>query len=578
MEREQEWELARQLELERKMDRQRKEEEKQAKEMERMLTMEREREVFRMSQLEREEIEAEQERRAHNSEPSLQRHDNERELGRQPDVSTSSFHSSHGPGHPFSNSAHRVVRSDHPHALPQATHTHSSSADNAEQMECQLPNSPAPPPYKSPSPDSEHARLLNKGGSSLIPPPPSQFAFHPSVLGVMPDFGTTDFSGQKPEDQGASRPGMKIHLRSPRFHCRSPRLRSPQPQSNSDSRAGSRDSVSPIPDRRHTMESIQTTSKKESQANSTSASHWQPRSMSDASSFKPPSNTVDVRGGTEAKTRSRSQTPDLFQELDELLGGVEAMVSEVELLSPQIPEPCAIEEAASETEDTVIQPPPAFDGNVNGRKSSSDRLMMDGRLSASSPGEVQVVGARQKVEPISSSRDLDLQVCALQHGLQGEDGKDDEESRSISSDNSEQWLEGSPVIEERRLYSNGSARQKRQTEQEIAADDGIPDASDLCEAGQQMKSFDKREESDSDSVVIQPPSPYAGQNAREGETNGVSSSPPPIPPLPAAHLLDGIASSFEEEEEVDEGHVSLHGHMYSKAIHGRDSGVFPLPQ
>ncbi len=580
VEREREWELARKLELERKMAKQREEEEeKRSRERERLIAMEKEREEFRMKQIEkqrqmerivaqqeeermmkielererlkkvaqeRERFEAEQERKR----VELEQRENLRKLEqeRRGQISDLALDNERGlnknddihenvPGQylPSNNRYYPSISSNSSHLSNHSTHTHDSEARN----DFQLPTSPAPPPYKA---DNEHAQF--KSEHSPKPPPPVQFAFHSSVLGVMPDFGTTDFSGPKPQELGASHLGMRMNLRSAR-HSRSPRLRSPQPRSDSMSGMGLRDSASPVSDEKPSNPNQQRSSREPGVVDNSKTQT--PPDQPDGRDTKLDSDSINKREEEKiVQPPRRSESPDLFQELDELLGGMNAMVSEAEFLRTERLNEATDEEVFEAEDDTVIQPPPAFNGRVSvSSKDSSAQQSAEGSL----PKTQQAGDSHPKADVL------------LQKVLHTKGGKEESNSQTTTSSGSEQWLEGSPVIEERRVPMEGSLKRASQTSfngiagVETALPPRQPNTLENAQPLRECRGTEEVESRQETVVLIQPPSPYKSDVSREWAGSGSSSSvPPPIPPLPDPQLLREVNGGFEDS--TDQGHVS----------------------
>jgi len=538
-------------------ERELEEEERRRKERERLIAMEREREEFRIKRMEK-EMEKERERQRI-MDMELER---EREKAKQERLAQIPAQIP-APISEVDRHAHQKEPAWSAQAgLARTENTASRMPDMADDH---LPTSPAPPPYKSPSPDSEHARLSHKAKTPPHPPPPGQFAFHPSVLGVMPDYGTTDFGGNNPTEVGGSRLGRRVNLRSRRFHSRSPRLRSPQPD---EAEVGTRESLSPVPDLVNSLQSGQSVSnnfKEPDTVVTNSSSQFQPRSRSDAARYlKPHSNFTDgfvkeedrkvvsrneppsLHDPTPEKSKSQDNSSNMFEELDELLGGVTAMITEVKLTEStpiSVPSRGRREEREDDDdeEEGVIQPPAAFKGEES-TMGWNELGSVPGNQHGSAPGS-QLGSA---------------------HGNQLTNGLPhfNEDGGSMSSEESEEWMEGSPVVEQRRIaMATSMAKQDKFAKPPglVSAPGGDADMTDHMtqerewQNGGWRNEEEEREESDSGSVVIRPPSPYAGGSGRGAglEENGLL--PPPIPPLPAAHLLDELEDKKEEEFDASLG-------------------------
>ena len=642
LEREQEWELARKLELERKMAKQKErgreeEEERRQKERERLIAMEREREEFRIRTIEK-EMEKERERQRI-MELELER---EREMARAAEqerlAQIPAPLEMEGSSQDVPSWSTHGRASDNEYTLPtdnhsgqRATKTNSRVPDIADDH---LPTSPAPPPYKSPSPDSEHARLSHRANvaskATPHPPPPARFAFHPSILGVMPDYGTTDFGGDRPAELGVPRSGAKMNLRSPRFHSRSPRLRSPQPNpqpTHDPGVGGTRDSLSPGPDLHHpsrkSMDKV---------ATSCDSQFLPPRSKSDAARYvKPHSNSTDgwnkegdermvsqdkpsLREQASGTPPSRVKSSNMFEELDQLLGGVNAMITEVEMAgttpipgsappipgsvppipgsappisgsvpsfpgsAPPIPGPTrANREDREGTDEAVILPPAEFNGE-EATVGTNQLGSAPSNQPGTAPGNGSVPGGNQPGAAPGNQLENDLS--------QSNEGG----SSSYSDEESDQWLEGSPIVEQRRVAMADLAKQNTPVKPSQSAHDGRMDTMDHMtqerewQDGGERNGEEERAGSDSGSVVIRPPSPYAGGTGKGAglEETDHDLQPPPIPPLPAPHLLDELGGGAGEEsgmrledvpsfpdEDMDQIHVRPHciAHTYTQDMH-----------
>lgn len=117
-------------------------------------------------------------------------------------------HEDHQRSHDHRQRSPQHFKYDQPHP-----HTQDLSSV-VEAGDYPLPDSPAPPPYKSPSPDSEQAQVLQQlqgrqqgqgrrphrqqeapPPSATAPPPPrSKYAYHPGALGMGPEPSWTDLS------------------------------------------------------------------------------------------------------------------------------------------------------------------------------------------------------------------------------------------------------------------------------------------------------------------------------------------------------------------------------------------------
>lgn len=561
VEREREWEVARQMERE--------------KEIERGRRMERERAAI----LERQTSDTERGLARSNSSPR-----NDLEYGQPPHFNGRDF--------PAYSSDPRTVTSTKSHQTePPPPHAVNTGQDPEE---CQLPNSPAPPPYKSPSPDSEQAQYLQQMGRSSIPP--SQFAFHPSMLGVMPDFGT-DLSGQDPENQS----GLHLPLRSPRFHSRSPRLRgrSPQPRSRSlTPESGLRYSQSPTPDR----EIIQSVSTRRQEGESScpeeppetqnqlhtnsigdSNSTIEPQSQVGSHSTEPQICTVSASGNEKENTPPRSPMPDLLRELDELIDGVQAMVSNVNLQSTEVPRAHAAETEerggleggngeegsrgggegeSGEEQDFTISPPPAFD--IVDEQSVSDQVVLD-NLASRHRGDdiIQEVAENSSVSQVDEAkhsrrgmeRNLKKQTKALQRVLQrGDEEEEEEGSHTTSSGDSNPWLQGSPVLEDKLV----KPEKREQVGIETIASNGVIRDNSPYEDEELRKSDLTTGVNFDMDIVLQPPSPYSEKTT--GKDSSEDTTSPLFPPLPSSYVLETVGGSTEEEDDL--GQVSSCSSIY----------------
>jgi hypothetical protein len=102
-----------------------------------------------------------------------------------------------------------------------------------------LPTSPAPPPYKSPSPDSEQAQVLQQLGHQSNRR--MQFVYHASSLGMgMEHFTDLDGSGTG-GSEGVNRPMARVQraLSPAGLGARSPRIRQKRGENRSQNTTSS---------------------------------------------------------------------------------------------------------------------------------------------------------------------------------------------------------------------------------------------------------------------------------------------------------------------------------------------------
>ena len=180
----------------------------------------------------------------------------------------------------------------------------------AESSEFPLPNSPAPPPYKSPSPDSVQAQVLQQLSQQSRHVPRSQFLYHSSVLGMGPEEHATDFSVDNVTSGSAGSDGVNTRMKSLSLH---------QPPVTQRARS---------PGRRRKVESkLQQRVETDSVADVNKAEPVARRSGGEEP-------VARRSGGEEPVARSSGASgnldddADIMRELDALMGGVEAMVSE----------------------------------------------------------------------------------------------------------------------------------------------------------------------------------------------------------------------------------------------------------
>lgn len=186
----------------------------------------------------------------------------------------------------------------------------------AESSEFPLPNSPAPPPYKSPSPDSEQAQVLQQLGHR---PPRAQFVYHASSLGMgMEQFtdlsivaetgGEERVNGQNVQRRARS-PGRQRVIPGPPAHQQEMKHQGAIGKQGGSAEADTTD-MAQGPGSHGGSERSKTTGHDGAiVAASTDAAQCLVRRDSG----------------------ERSKTPDILREIEELMGGVEAMVSEANM-------------------------------------------------------------------------------------------------------------------------------------------------------------------------------------------------------------------------------------------------------
>ena len=270
--------------------------------------------------------------------------------------------------------------------------------ESADQNEYPLPNSPAPPPYKSPSPDNQ---VLQQLEHTTLLPPPSQFSYYASALGMEPEI-TTDLSES---DQG--RRGRGIFDVSPRLQrrSRSPRRQraatySPNTRSGNESHFSVQPNAKPVKSfseqnmRNGNLQVLnESRSKTAKPVKSSSEQNMMNTEVLDESHSKPfqpnakPISDQFISNGNQEESQPHSNAPDLLKELDELMGGVEAMVSEV---------------SAQESEfqcSSAAALVPDFEPNVTGHKDSN----LDVTEQQDSSNLQGVISERAKVRQVVES-------------------------------------------------------------------------------------------------------------------------------------------------------------------------------
>lgn len=432
-----------------------------------------------------------------------------------------------------------------------------NTADD-QNYDCPLPDSPAPPPYKSPSPDSEQAKFLLQRGRFPLPPSPSQFPYHPSMLGVMPDFGT-DMSGRAPEDQSGLHSGAQ-QLRSPRLHRRSPRLSSRSPPSQSVSpapdvvlslsnslssiserlpsesarRPEGRSQESPDPEQPHASLS-QTEAQSQFHASSEvgSSSISLPQSQVHANSLHS-YHSIESRNRTLSTSGDISSplTPDQLRELDDLIGGVQAMVSDanarsIELFGTQEMEEGGGGEGPVREEEMNIAPP-----------LNSDSVFVDDLIQEVPESARQVEHAGRGTERRPTNN---LQQDVQRDGVQEEEGHP-----AANNGDSNPGLQDNPIMNDTHVVKP----EKRVGTETIASNNtGI----DKCGSEREARLADP---TTGEEFVLQKPSPRPKLNASRLEDVPLLRTSL----LPSTYLLEssgGSPMAEEEEEEVSLRYVSF---------------------
>lgn len=193
----------------------------------------------------------------------------------------------------------------HPLAPVSQQYQQQQQQRQVESPDYPLPDSPAPPPYKSPSPDSEQAQVLEQlGRGSRRQMKKQKFAYHAGALGMGPEPTFTDLSQVDDVDNSrmAARERVMRGKRSP------PSQKAKKPEVT----VVESDDLSRV----RTVET-------QRQTNVAGAAQ-----MGSGSRGMAPVGGVGVAKQEEAE-------PDFVRELEELMGGMEAIVSEAAALEEE---------------------------------------------------------------------------------------------------------------------------------------------------------------------------------------------------------------------------------------------------
>ena len=257
--------------------------------------------------------------------------------------------------HDYPQRAHTPQHHQHQHHFkPQQQHQ-----ELIDSSDYPLPDSPAPPPYKSPSPDSEQAQVLQQlngrqpQGASRQPK--QQFLYHAGALGITggEEFGT-DLSIVDDHDArervNVREKGVKGETR--RESGEKVKLL-PQQQKQQQKRDD-------LPPQSHTPQGHAL----QDQASA---------SMASASNGQPSKKTQEGQDGArheQKRSKDRPRTPDIIKELEELMGGVEAMVSTANRDAEESPDKEGGEGATTTTTTTTTGHP---EGDRQGETPASSR-------------------------------------------------------------------------------------------------------------------------------------------------------------------------------------------------------------
>ena len=563
------------VEIKRERENERNRERMRDREWEMARQMERDKEVERAGKVEQAK------ERGYEAAMATQTSKAERRLVRQ-NVLTSNARNGTGYGQPPSfNGRNRPRRICDPLVL-----TSTRSCDQATQLlydlnttnddnDCPLPDSPAPPPYQSPSPDSEQAKFLLQRGHFPYTSPASQFTYHTSILEVMPDLNA-DLSGDS-ENQ-SSMPSGARQLLSPQFHSRSPHLSPHSPQSHSQSPvlehlSNSNSNLERLPSvssRRQREESsdpeqpcaFDSQTRPPSQfhtsdifdSNSTDEFQFHTSSEVNSNSLSRPQSRVHTNGSvmshhsTESRTHTLSTsgnvstplTPDQLKELDELIGGVEAMLIRVNSQSMEELGSCTQEmegeEGGGRREESVEEEVVTLATLPNLKNLVRDDLVQ-GVMENSKVSQVDRTVHRSR----GGEMNLREQSKALQRVPQRKEVKEaDEGLQATSTGDSDPRLQGNPIVK------NKPVKPGKHVEAVTVSSNRA-----ICGMDQYGSKRVKAR-------------PVVGLDLMLNAEPNVSrfSAPPPTTILPPTNLLESVgASTKEKEKEESLIHVSSYIHI-----------------